>query len=76
MDKLSKHEQQKFKDWTEVPSEYTLKKFLGQGSYGQVALAVNSNTGMKVAIKRMEGVFEDETDCKRILREVKLLRQM
>lgn len=24
----------------------------------------------------MEGVFEDETDCKRILREVKLLRRM
>jgi len=24
----------------------------------------------------MDGVFEDETDCKRILREIKLLRKM
>lgn len=30
----------------------------------------------KVAIKKMDGVFEDEVDCKRILREIDLLRKL
>jgi mitogen-activated protein kinase 1/3 len=29
-----------------------------------------------VAIKKMDGVFDDEIDCKRILREVNLLRKL
>ena len=33
-------------------------------------------TGKKVAIKKMDGVFDDEIDCKRILREVMLLRRL
>ena len=33
-------------------------------------------TGKKVAIKKMDGVFEDEIDCKRILREINLLRKL
>ena len=49
---------------------------MGKGSYGAVASATHVPTGKRVAIKKMEGVFEDETDCKRILREVKLLRRM
>ena len=31
-------------------------------------------TGRDVAIKRMDRVFDDEIDCKRILREITLLR--
>ncbi len=49
---------------------------LGTGSYGKVALALKKSTGQKVAIKRMENIFEDETDCKRILREVSLMRKL
>jgi mitogen-activated protein kinase 1/3 len=49
---------------------------LGQGSYGAVASAIHKPTGKKVAIKRMQGVFEDEVDCKRILREIHLLKQL
>ena len=49
---------------------------LGTGSYGKVALATRKSTGQKVAIKRMENIFEDETDCKRILREVTLMRKL
>jgi mitogen-activated protein kinase 1/3 len=41
-----------------------------------VCLADHIPTGRKVAIKKMEGVFEDETDCKRILRELMLLRRL
>jgi mitogen-activated protein kinase 1/3 len=62
-----------FADW-EVGTDYECIKILGQGSYGAVCSATHKPTGKKVAIKRMDGVFEDEIDCKRILREVNLLR--
>jgi len=65
----------KFTDW-EVGKDYECQKLLGSGSYGSVAMAIHKPTKTKVAIKKMEGVFEDETDCKRILREVKILRRM
>lgn len=51
-------------------------KLLGTGSYGQVASAVHKPTGRKVAVKKMDNVFEDEIDCKRILREINLLRRL
>ena len=65
----------KFKDW-EVGPDYECQKLLGSGSYGAVAMAIHKPTGRKVAIKKMDGVFEDETDCKRILREIKILRKL
>ena len=64
-----------FAGW-EVGNDYTCEKLLGTGSYGKVALAVKKSTGQKVAIKRMEKIFDDETDCKRILREVTLMRKL
>ena len=73
--KPKKTTQEKFTDW-EVGDDYQCQKLLGTGSYGSVAMAIHKPTKTKVAIKRMEGVFEDETDCKRILREIKLLRKM
>ena len=39
-------------------------------------MATQKSTGKKVAIKKMENIFEDEIDCKRILREVTLLRKL
>ena len=39
-------------------------------------MALQKSTGKKVAIKRMENIFEDEIDCKRILREITLLRKL
>ena len=65
----------KFADW-EVGKDYECVKILGQGSYGAVCSAIHKPTGKKVAIKKMTGVFEDEVDCKRILREVHLLRKI
>ena len=65
----------KFKDW-EVGDAYVVEKVIGQGSYGQVARATVAASGRKVAIKRMDGIFDDEIDCKRILREVTLLRKL
>jgi mitogen-activated protein kinase 1/3 len=49
---------------------------LGTGSYGQVASAVHKPSGKKVAIKKMDNIFDDEVDCKRILREITLLRRL
>jgi mitogen-activated protein kinase 1/3 len=64
-----------FADW-DLGDDYEPIKLLGRGSYGQVASAIHKPTGIKVAIKKMDGVFEDEIDCKRILREVDLLRKL
>lgn len=64
-----------FADWN-VGEDYECIKILGQGSYGAVASAVHKPTGRKVAIKKMDGVFEDEVDCKRILREVAILQRL
>ncbi len=57
-------------------TDYSCEKLLGTGSYGKVALATKKSTGQKVAIKRMENIFDDETDCKRILREISLMRKL
>ena len=65
----------KFADW-DVGKDYECVKLLGQGSYGAVCSAVHKPSGKKVAIKKMTGVFEDEVDCKRILRELHLLRHL
>ena len=43
-------------------------------SYGTVCAAVDNLTGEKVAIKRIQNVFENVADATRILREIKLLR--
>jgi len=64
-----------FADW-ETGASYEMVKLLGHGSYGQVASAIHKESGKKVAIKKMDGVFEDEVDCKRILRELALLRRL
>lgn len=64
-----------FSDW-EVGSDYICEKTLGKGSYGEVVLATKKSTGQKVAIKRMNDIFDDETDCKRILREISLMRRL
>ena len=55
-------------------SDYEILKQIGSGSYGSVVEAKKISTGQKVAIKRMNNLFDDTVDCKRILREITLLR--
>lgn len=64
-----------FQDW-DVGTNYDIVKQIGSGSYGYVVEAIQKNTGKKVAIKRLNKIFEDTIDCKRILREVTLLRKL
>lgn len=55
-------------------NRYSIKEIIGKGSYGVVCSAVDNFTGEKVAIKKINNVFEHVSDATRILREIKLLR--
>ncbi|KAK7251722.1 hypothetical protein RIF29_35165 [Crotalaria pallida] len=55
-------------------SRYQILEVVGKGSYGVVGSAVDNHTGEKVAIKKINDVFEHVSDATRILREIKLLR--
>ena len=63
-------------EWGPILSKYTPVKVLGSGSYGKVIEATEIKTKRKVAIKRIDSLFEDLIDTKRILREITLLRFM
>eukprot|EP00915_Cephaloidophora_sp_WS-2016_P008984 GHVH01012686.1.p1 GENE.GHVH01012686.1~~GHVH01012686.1.p1 ORF type:complete len:426 (+),score=55.82 GHVH01012686.1:183-1460(+) len=63
------------KEW-DVPKRYELREHLGSGSYGYVRAAFDSETKTSVAIKRITHLFEDLTDCKRVLREVCILNRL
>ncbi|CAN4121684.1 unnamed protein product [Withania somnifera] len=54
--------------------QYEIQEVVGKGSYGVVAAAVDTHTGKKVAIKKINNVFEHVSEATRILREIKLLR--
>eukprot|EP01062_Namystynia_karyoxenos_P022246 TRINITY_DN1851_c0_g1_i1.p1 TRINITY_DN1851_c0_g1~~TRINITY_DN1851_c0_g1_i1.p1 ORF type:complete len:380 (+),score=84.80 TRINITY_DN1851_c0_g1_i1:101-1240(+) len=59
----------------EVDRRYDIVKSVGSGAYGTVFSAKDSaRNGEPVAIKKIPKVFDDLTDGKRILREIKLLR--
>lgn len=55
-------------------NRYKILEVIGKGSYGVVCAAIDTHTGEKVAIKKINDVFEHISDAIRILREVKLLR--
>ena len=58
----------------EVDSRYEVKKKIGQGAYGLICAAKDTTTGDTVAIKKIANAFEDAIDCKRTLREMRLLQ--
>ncbi|KAL6006886.1 hypothetical protein ACLOJK_032382 [Asimina triloba] len=55
-------------------SQFQIQEVIGKGSYGVVGAAVDTHTGERVAIKKINDVFEHVSDATRILREIKLLR--
>ncbi|KAG6486458.1 hypothetical protein ZIOFF_055033 [Zingiber officinale] len=55
-------------------SRYNIQEVIGKGSYGVVCSAIDTYTGGRVAIKKINGIFEHISDAARILREIKLLR--
>ena len=58
----------------EVDARYEVQRRIGQGSYGTIAQARDRATGETVAIKKIRRAFEDAADCKKTLREIKLLQ--
>lgn len=59
-----------------VHEKYDLLKVIGVGAYGVVMAAIDKSTGEHVALKKISGVFEDITDAKRILREIRLMQAL
>ncbi|XP_057954697.1 mitogen-activated protein kinase 20 isoform X2 [Malania oleifera] len=55
-------------------NKYKIQEVIGKGSYGVVCSAVDTQSGEKVAIKKIHDIFEHISDAARILREIKLLR--
>ena len=61
-------------EWA-IDPKYKLVKKVGSGAYGFVCAADDAKTGKACAIKKVAKVFEDMVDAKRILREIRLMRQ-
>mmetsp|Transcript_101765 Transcript_101765/g.328385 ORF Transcript_101765/g.328385 Transcript_101765/m.328385 type:complete len:398 (+) Transcript_101765:132-1325(+) len=59
-----------------VPTHLELVKKVGSGAYGCVASFKDRKRNEKIAVKKITNAFGDLVDGKRILREVKLLRQL
>ncbi|KAK3134814.1 hypothetical protein QOZ80_5BG0411030 [Eleusine coracana subsp. coracana] len=62
-----------FSDYGDA-NRYKIQEIIGKGSYGVVCSAIDRHTGEKVAIKKIQNIFEHLSDAARILREIKLLR--
>lgn len=60
----------------DIPNYYEYVKTIGSGAYGVVISAKNANTGENQAIKNIQRAFDDLTDAKRIVREIKLMRHL
>ncbi|KAF0682963.1 Aste57867_24976 [Aphanomyces stellatus] len=60
----------------DVPKKYQMIKVLGQGAYGHVIAASDTETGVSLAIKNVPNTFADLIDAKRILREIRLMRHL
>jgi len=58
----------------EERQRYRDVKLVGSGAYSVVARAMDAKTGEPVAIKRIAEVFYDAQEAKKVLREIRLLR--
>mmetsp|Transcript_32453 Transcript_32453/g.74161 ORF Transcript_32453/g.74161 Transcript_32453/m.74161 type:complete len:400 (-) Transcript_32453:179-1378(-) len=58
-----------------IPTHLDLVKQMGSGAYGCVAAFKDTRSGEMLAVKKVPNAFVDVIDGKRILREVKLMRQ-
>jgi len=58
----------------EVDDRYEVKKKIGAGAYGLLCAATDTVENVTVAVKKIKDAFDDAIDCKRTLREVRLLQ--
>jgi mitogen-activated protein kinase 1/3 len=59
----------------ELDSHYEMRKTIGSGGYGVVVSAINRRDDTKVAVKKVVSAFDDVLVAKRMVREIRLLRQ-
>lgn len=59
-----------------IDKKYNVTRKVGAGAYGMVVAAVDTGSGKQVAIKKVKSAFDDTTDAKRILREIRFMRMM
>jgi serine/threonine protein kinase len=71
-----KHHYMLWRSVFEIDTKYIPIKPIGKGAYGVVCSARNSETGEKIAIKKITNAFENTTDARRTLREILLLRHL
>jgi serine/threonine protein kinase len=57
-----------------VDERYSLTNVIGNGSYGVVCAADDAISGRPVGVKRIDGIFDDLIDGRRIWRELVTLR--
>ena len=57
-------------------NRFEIKRALGKGSYGSVVEAIDHLTGKRVAIKKINAVFDVFENAKRIFREVRILADL
>jgi len=62
--------------WSLHPDRYDIQTTIGTGSYGNVYGGIDKFTRKGVAIKRSTKVFNELTDCKRMLREIAILNRV
>ncbi|KAL0582628.1 hypothetical protein ABG067_007395 [Albugo candida] len=60
----------------EIPIEYEYLKTIGSGAYGVVISVRDKRTEKEIAVKNIQRAFDDLTDAKRIVREIKLMRHL
>ncbi|CAN0375877.1 unnamed protein product, partial [Laminaria digitata] len=59
----------------ELDDHYEMNKTIGSGGYGVVVSAVDKKKDTKVAVKKVVSAFDDMLVAKRMIREIRLLRQ-
>jgi len=69
----SEDARQKSEAWFIAP-RYEPVSWLGHGSFGRVIRATDTQTKQAVAIKRIQGIFDDDCFCRHVARELSLLR--
>lgn len=59
-----------------LPDEFSLIKKMGKGAYGKVMQVLHVPSQREYACKKFEYVFSDTQRARRLLREIKILKQL
>ena len=63
-------------NWNFLSKEFTFMSVLGTGTFGQVVRAKHNATNLDVAIKFINTDFDQINQCRNVLREISILKQL